>query len=323
MDMTQIELFAGIGGFGLAGHWAGIETVCQVEIDPFCQKVLAKNFPNAIRFGDIKNFTYAIFKSILRNRGIRDRRVDIVSGGFPCQPVSTAGKRLGTTDDRWHWPSMYRIIKEFRPPWVVGENVAGLISMDGGRVFDGIVSDLENAGYTVEAFIIPACGLGAPHKRDRIWIVAHAALPNDRGNAGAVSGKDGRQKRNHLPESGSANQLFGEVATNPESAKCERSRLARARRDGFTDDNLTASNSNGKRCGECNPPAKPGFAGFGSGRNDSQWNEPWPSVATRICRMDDGIPRRVDRGKRLKALGNAIVPQVAFQIFQAIKSYPQ
>lgn len=310
-QLKQIELFAGIGGFGLAGHWAGIETVCQVEIDPFCQKVLAKNFPHAHRHADIKTFD-----------GTQWRGVDIVSGGFPCQPYSTAGKRKGNDDDRALWPEMLRVIREVAPEWVVGENVAGLISMDGGRVFDGVVSDLEDAGYTVETFIIPACGVGAPHKRDRIWIVAHATLSNDRGNAGAVSGKDGRQKQYNLPEFGSTNQLFGETATHPEIPKCQCSCLARARRDGLADYNLTATNS------QCRNKQNGGYGQESKGQrqadehrngiNGHGWTEPWLQVATRICRVDDGIPRRVDRSKRLKALGNAIVPQVAYQIFKAI-----
>jgi DNA (cytosine-5)-methyltransferase 1 len=126
--MKQIELFAGIGGFGLAGEWAGIESVAQVEIDDFCQKILSKNFPNAQKFRDIKQFDGRPFRGT----------IDIISGGFPCQPYSTAGKRLGTDDGRHLWPEMLRIIQEVAPRWVVGENVRGLVSWDGGVVFERV-----------------------------------------------------------------------------------------------------------------------------------------------------------------------------------------
>jgi len=160
--MTQIELFAGIGGFGLAGHWAGIETVCQVEIDPWCLKRLAKNFPHAHRHADIKTFD-----------GTPWRGVDIVSGGFPCQPFSVAGQRKGKTDDRALWGEMLRVIRTIRPAWVVGENVAGIISME----LDTVLADLEGIGYTCQAFVVPACAVNALHRRDRVWIVAHAQSP--------------------------------------------------------------------------------------------------------------------------------------------------
>lgn len=243
--MTQLELFAGIGGFGLAGEWAGIETVCQVEIDPFCQKVLAKNFPNAQRHDDIHTFDGTAWRG----------RVDIVSGGFPCQPYSHAGKRNGNNDDRALWPEMLRVIREVEPAWVVGENVAGLLSMDGGRVFDGIVSDLENAGYTVEAFVIPACAVGAPHRRDRVWIVANA-------------------QRSGLQE-----WVF--------ESKKQKAVVA----------------------------AEMGCKGIKHKKFEARHG--CPGVLLRHY----GLSRRVDEPEII-ALGNAIVPQVAYQIFNAIVNAP-
>jgi len=159
--MRHGSLFSGIGGFDLAAEWMGWENVFQVEIDPWCRKILKKNFPNAEQYGDIKEF-----------RGERGS-VDILSGGFPCQPFSHAGKRKGESDDRYLWPEYLRIIREIQPTYVVGENVAGLVSMEDGKTLEGIFSDLEGEGYTVESFIIPACGVGAWHRRDRIWIIGY------------------------------------------------------------------------------------------------------------------------------------------------------
>lgn len=198
--MRHLDLFAGIGGFSLAARWMGWETVAQVEWDAWCQKVLAKNFPDALRFGDIVEFnnklengediTYSESgksgQSQTRDGGqdISGRseetygklfigRIDIITGGFPCQPFSHAGKRKGVSDERYLWPEMLRTIRILKPSFVVGENVAGLVSMDNGKTLDSILADLENEGYEVESFIIPACAVGAWHRRDRIWIIAH------------------------------------------------------------------------------------------------------------------------------------------------------
>lgn len=340
--MTQLELFAGIGGFGLAGHWAGIKTVCQVEIDPFCRRVLEKNFPHAHRHDDIHTFNGRPWRG----------SIDIVSGGFPCQPYSHAGQRKGNDDDRALWPQMLRVIREVGPAWVVGENVAGLISMDGGRVFDGIVTDLEDAGYTVEAFVIPACAVGAPHRRDRVWIVAHRdhIKRNGSGRTRRWRFEDSNRHRNPSDSDSERQQqsgrAFGEIGGRPTNSR-EKCTTSNAERSGWIGRSpaqggnifgngrdgkgkgagefagtfgATHTDTNCSRCQKRNALAEPSSARFSSRPNDSQWNEHWLQAATRLCRVDDGIPRRVDRGKRLKALGNAIVPQVAYQIFQAIKS---
>jgi len=339
--MKQIELFAGIGGFGLAGEWAGIETVCQVEIDPFCQKVLEKNFPNAQRYSDIHTFDGAQYAG----------RVDIVSGGFPCQPFSHAGKRKGNDDDRALWPEMFRVIREVGPRWVVGENVAGLISMDGGRVLAGIIADLESVGYTVEIFTLPACATGAPHRRDRLWIIAHAAHIGACRRSSPICRADGGQDNERFSKFSNEDC----ATTGPQSPKCECSRSPRPGRNGFANENYVASDafnhtptrqrqysrsvvpiaeSKGFALGNTKYSAGPNRQGLekresrpGNNGEERQaafgnpWGEHWLPVATRICGVHDGVPRKLDRSKRLKALGNAIVPQVAYQIFQAINEY--
>ena len=166
--MKSIELFAGIGGIALAAEWAGVETVAFCERDPFAQKVLNKNFPNVPIFDDVCTLN----RKTLEENGVIDHggTVDIVSGGFPCQPFSIAGKREGKEDDRDLWPEMFRIIKELKPRWVVGENVANFVNMELDRTF----FDLENIGYEGRAFVIPACAVNAEHRRDRVFIVAYS-----------------------------------------------------------------------------------------------------------------------------------------------------
>jgi DNA (cytosine-5)-methyltransferase 1 len=157
--MNHGSLFSGIGGFDLASEWMGWDNVFQVEWDSYCQKVLAKNFPNVKRYGDIKEFDGTKYRGL----------IDIISGGFPCQPFSVAGKQKGESDDRHLWPEMLRVIRDIQPAWVVGENVPGIIAME----LENICIALESENYQVQPFIIPSASIGAWDKRDRIWIIAH------------------------------------------------------------------------------------------------------------------------------------------------------
>ena len=162
--MNHGSLFSGIGGFDLAAEWSGFTNLFNCEWEEFPRKVLKHHFPNAEQFGDIKEFDATTYAG----------RIDIISGGFPCQPFSVAGKRKGSEDERHLWPEMLRVIGECKPRWVVGENVRGLVSWSDGLVLEEVCSDLETIGYSVQSFIIPACATGAPHRRDRVWIVAHS-----------------------------------------------------------------------------------------------------------------------------------------------------
>jgi len=163
--MRHGSLFSGTGGFDLAAQWTGWENVFHCEWNPFGQKILKYYWPNAASYDDITKTDFT------RYRG----KIDILTGGFPCQPYSTAGKRRGKEDDRHLWPEMLRAIREIQPKWVVGENVSGIISWDGGLVFEEVQTDLETEGYQVQPYVLPAAGIGAPHKRERVWFIAYRA----------------------------------------------------------------------------------------------------------------------------------------------------
>jgi len=155
--MRVLDLFSGIGGFSLGLERAGMETVAFCEIDPYCRAVLKKHWPSVPCYDDVRTLP-------------RIGGIDLICGGFPCQPFSVAGKQRGTADDRHLWPAMLDTIRRERPTWVIGENVTGIIRLG----LDPVLSDLESEGYACRTFAIPACGVDAPHKRERVWIVAHS-----------------------------------------------------------------------------------------------------------------------------------------------------
>ena len=172
-ELTHLSLFTGIGGLDIAAEAAGFRTVGQCEWADYQTKVLERHWPDVPRWRDVRTLTK---ESFYEKTGLRT--VDVISGGFPCQPFSVAGKRGGKEDDRWLWPEMFRVIKELQPTWVIGENVPGILHL----ALDTVLADLESAGYTPVSFIVPACGVDAPHRRDRVFIVAYAEskLPTGR-----------------------------------------------------------------------------------------------------------------------------------------------
>lgn len=167
--LTHASLFSGLGGFDLAAEWAGMTTVFNCDFDPFCRQILKHHFPHAKQYGNIRTTDFTQWRG----------RVDVLTGGFPCQPFSVAGKRKGTDDDRYLWPEMLRAIREIRPRWVVGENVLGIVNWSDGLVFEQVCADLEAEGYEVQPYVLPACGVNAPHQRYRTWFVAHAVENSD------------------------------------------------------------------------------------------------------------------------------------------------
>lgn len=276
-QLIHASLFSGIGGFDLAADWAGWQNAFHCEYNKFGQKILKHYWPNAESYGDITKTNFTV------HRGT----IDVLTGGFPCQPYSIAGKRKGKGDERHLWPEMLRAIREVSPAYVVGENVHGIVNWAGGLVFNEVQTDLENEGYEVQPVILPACAVNAPHRRDRVWFVAY-------------------------------NNMF----RNNSTKRSEKYKMVREQPPGSEQ---TRNGRRGKNCGFVNEQ-------FVANPNASRFKECWPKWFTSrefvqnygftsepvICRGNDGFPYRVDR---LKALGNAIVPQVAYQIFKAINMH--
>ena len=341
--MQHLDLFSGIGGFALATEsvWPEIEhTFCDNDL--FCQAVLKKHWPNSKIYGDIRTLTadthwkrriHRQSKKLAAEKreqaqrlvatGCGNERVDLLTGGFPCQPFSQAGRRRGTEDDRYLWPEMLRVIREFRPRWVIGENVGGLVTWNNGMVLEQVHADLESEGYSVQAFIIPAVAVNAPHRRDRVWAVAHSLNVRYRKEEqGVIPKTTGKQKPNRTQHSptgklGGANSIreseryeaVGRVETDDASDTNFANDFRRSSRSSSNRKGMEAHEQTGER-----PRSE------SARRNENGWEENWLEVATRLCRVDDGLPKRMDRNPRLKALGNAIVPQVAEEIMRAIKA---
>lgn len=304
--LTHIDLFSGIGGFALAARWAGFKTVAFVEIEPYAQEIIKQNFgavadakrdghtgtkanetePSSNKpsnglfnrsdsprlYSDIRSFPASLY-----------RGATLLTGGFPCQPFSQAGKRRGKKDDRYLWPEMLRVIHEARPAWVLGENVAGIVQME----LDRVLSDLEGEGYTCQSLIIPACAVDAKHRRDRVWIVGHA-------KSGTIGGK--QQRRNGMgQEATSKREAYHDHADRPNQAMADAEE--RSIRAGLCESEQ--GEERGRRSGDYRwPDEADWFAQSGMGR------------------VAYGIPGRIHR---LKALGNAIVPQVAYEIIVRIR----
>lgn len=248
--MNVLSLFSGIGGLDLAAEWAGMQTVAFCERDRFCQKVLAKHWPGVPCFDDV---------TTLKANNILET-IDIVFGGYPCQPFSVAGNRKGKEDARYLWPEFSRIIDELRPSWVVGENVAGHITSG----LDEVLCDLENKNYETKTFCIPACSIGAHHTRERVFAIAYAS-----GN-----GRDDLKKSRGVGASDEHDEERSNKVSHSQRRRRVWSELERV--------------------------------------SESNWFR-----GTEPCIRGDvnGVPQRLDR---LKALGNAVVPQQAYPVFKAI-----
>ena len=211
--MKVLDLFSGLGGFSLGLERTGkYKTVAFCEMDKYCKLVLQKHWKGAKIYNDVKEITKARFEA----DGIEFP--EVITGGFPCQPFSVAGKRQGTSDDRHLWPEMFRIIKEFKPRWVIGENVKGLINLENGMVFETVCTDLEGEGYEVRAFNIPAAGVGAPHRRERIWIVANSRRTLRQGSSIREKNEDETRKEDADQHQRSSSSPEPNVA-NAESIK--------------------------------------------------------------------------------------------------------
>lgn len=383
---THASLFSGIGGFDLAARWMGWSNVFHCEINPFCLKVLRHHFKESESYEDITQTDFRKWKG----------KVDVLSGGFPCQPFSLAGQRRGAEDNRYLWPQMLRAIREIKPTWVVGENVAGILTMvqPGTQVeversaslfgegyteqehrqqyvIETICRDLEQEGYSVQPILIPACAVGAPHRRDRIWFIAHRA---DAGIEGVQQGgTDGvhaavtasdtdiyglhrdlpRRIRQEVRKGTSVKMPAGNDATIRITADTDSNRRWNGKdkqeqfsecegasdscivcKDGFVAD---SEGKQSERCEPeqpCNGSKEQGeLRGINSQSHTAETTIPnWRNFPTQspVCSRNDGLPGRLDgisfsawRRESIKAYGNAIVPQVAYEIFKAIENAKQ
>lgn len=344
---VHASIFSGFGAADLAATWMKWDNAFWCEIDDFPRRVLEYWFPESIGYGNIKKTDFTEWKG----------KIDVLTGGFPCQPFSVAGRRKGKEDDRYLWPEMLRAIREIRPTWIVGENVAGILSMvQPGReaevehqaalfeatdketileqeyVVETICRDLEREGYTVQPLLIPACAVGAPHRRDRVFFIAH------RSDAGTESLQQSRE--NGVYES--------EIAADTNSNDADRSGY------GAAGCKKRANKTNKEKREWLWPqPERTGKEGAVTDAKDQRFQEryispireesgfnsrlpyetrrKWQNFPTQppVCRRDDGLPFDVERltisfskwrGGSIKGYGNAIVPQVMYEIFKAIEN---
>jgi len=284
--MRVLDLFSGIGGFSLGLESTGFfKTVQFVENEKWCQKILRKNFPGIPIHDDIKTF--------------KGYDADLVVGGFPCQPFSVAGKQKAIQDDRHLWPEMFRVIKETKPTWVIGENVRNIISISDGMVLEQVYLDLESEGFEVQSFIIPASAVNAPHQRYRTWIVAHTDSRLRRGGRTIGSSGENGQRGLHTTQEEQTSHDLRSKTIRRNTVRGETENVA------YTDSQRgclwETDRQNAEDVGQ-SPRCKV------TGNWDFEPN---------VGRVVDGLPNRVDR---LRGLGNAIVPQIAYQIGMAIMS---
>jgi DNA (cytosine-5)-methyltransferase 1 len=294
--MRHGSLFSGIGGFDLAAEWMGWANVFHCEWNAFGQRILKHYWPDAISYHDIVQTDFSVHRA----------SIDIISGGFPCQPYSTAGKRFGKKDDRHLWPEMLRAIREIQPTWVVGENVLGLVNWNDGLVFHEVQTDLEAEGYEVQPYVLPAVSVDAPHRRDRVWFVAYSrALRLQQCKTSRTMGKGQEKICREGDQFALQLTATGQVGD--------------------------AADANFQRGEECYIPEITGEPII-SHRTYHANRNGWQNFPTQspICGGDDGIPTELDgitfskwRNESIKGYGNAVVPQVVYQIFKTIQSFNQ
>ena len=296
--MRHGSLFSGIGGFDLAAEWMGWENVFHCEWMEFPRKVLDYYWPDADSHVDICKTDFTKYANT----------IDILTGGFPCQPFSLAGKRKGKDDERYLWHEMLRAIREIKPKWVIAENVFGIVNIDGGMVFEQVCLDLENEGYEVQPFIIPAAAKDAPHRRDRCWFIAYCnSIRLEQCENGTEMGRGQGKMGSKGCELTNATQTNATIwnATDTDSAGISRQPI-----------NTTTSERPGQRGQSFKKAGDFGHIGT------------WDTFPTQspICSGDDGLPTQLDgitfskwRNESIKGYGNAIVPQIAYQLFQIIE----
>jgi len=343
--MTHGSLFSGIGGFDLAAEWMGWENKFHCEWNEFGQRVLKHYWPQAELFTDITKSDFTKYAN----------KIDVLTGGFPCQPYSMAGKRLGKDDERHLWPQMLRAIREIQPTWVVGENVLGIVNWNGGLVFEEVQADLEAEGYEVQPYVLPACAVNASHRRDRVWFVANSRcispgrtnkskwtsnyiarcgcdenIRSAKNNDANATDTERCRYDGHTKTSGNDNaEQIGRMDTNGRRNGNEIwSEVERCGRNTFNAD-VKHTNGIGQEWGMYEDKSENAIRKF-IGKSNAWFDqrESWHNFPTQspICSGDDGLPGQLDgitfskwRNESIKAYGNAVVPQVVYQLFKTIE----
>ena len=318
--LKLLDLFSGIGGFSLGlESTGGFETIAFVEKDDFCQKVLKKHWPNTTIEGDIRNVKGDKYEA------------DVITGGFPCQPFSVAGKRKGTDDDRYLWDETIRVVRECKPRWFIGENVEGLININNGVVLRQVQTDLEKEGFEVQCIVIPAAGVGAWHQRKRIWILAHN-ISNSNSRFSIGQKKEIQTRRtsvNSSSEDVSNSESIRHRGWSSKECKIGEWSFLQGEQKGremgseVEGCNRNVSDSNSERLeghGAEQQLQKNGREKYIVRGGDDETRESWWQTQSRFCGIPDGVSTRVDRNRnnRLKSLGNSIVPQIVRQLGLAI-----
>jgi DNA (cytosine-5)-methyltransferase 1 len=313
--LNVLDLFSGIGGFSLGLEaTGGFETKAFCELDKYCKSVLKKHWPDTRQYDDIKELTY----DKLRSDGID--KIDIITGGYPCQPFSVAGKQKGTEDKRHLWPEYFRLVKECRPTWVIGENVSGHIKLG----LDQVIEDLESEGYATRTFSISASSIGANHQRERIWIIANTnndgshTEKRDETKQSSNRQKDGIPIGNGNSTNANSNGLLKNNSNiRPQSTESIGKNSGSICKDIPREQHMANSYSGSEETlnqervlGEQNTEGETERYPDGSLQIHGQWN-----IEPNVGRVADGIPSRVDR---LKSLGNSLVPQIPYYIGQTI-----
>lgn len=319
--MKYASLFSGLGGFDIAAEWMNWEVIFQCENNKFCQQVLKYYWPNIMLYDNIKTTDFRFWRG----------QIDVLSGGPPCQPASTAGKRKGTNDDRWLWPEAIRAVREIKPSYVVFENPIGIISLEDGKPFEWILSSLEDEGYKTEIYNIPACGIEASHERQRIWFVAYSASDRRHRFRQGNEVKKGRKQ-----EPGTKRKLEGrfkglrknENVTDTDIKRLEKWRIQPENNEQkFTaikrnDTPFNTYSTSKRQSKQEHREKKSGqFAKVFIPADKS--NFPTQSF---ICSRNDEFSSKLDgitfskwRNESIKGFGNAIYPPIAFEIFKAIE----
>ena len=320
--LKLLDLFSGIGGFSLGlEQTKRIKTIAFVEKDKFCQKVLKKNFKNIPIEEDIRNVKGSNYAA------------DIVSGGFPCQPFSVAGKRKGTDDDRYLWDETIRVVRECKPRWFIGENVEGIVNINNGLVLRQVQTDLEKEGFKVQCLIIPASGIGAWHQRKRVWIIG-CNVPNSnsrlsirenekiqtRRNTTSISSKNVPNSNSRLcggrgtKQQSGTNESWGFYSQEEEqTTKHIRSKIIGC--DALPRKKENVTNSNEQRT---QIQTKRKHSSVKVPRSSSK--KSWWQTQSKLCGVPNGVSYELDKDRtnRIKSLGNSIVPQIAYEIGKAI-----